>query len=458
MFKERYKPIDKIIICIFFIINLLSSNTSKAEGLLESLELDYNVSGPQIFHLQRSGYISGGSVVIRGKRAKNIQLLNITPPRFNIDPCSLSVDLSLGGISYISANDLIESLKSVPKIAALYFAKQFIQNQCPQCHSTIEKIQDLALMANNLTLDQCALAKSLADPFLDKINATKKIDNAKVSQSEGEKGFFLSWFGSKDSNKKSDKIQSLPENYNLVWYILSKKKLQYSRSEKEFIISLIGTMIANKENYDFKKGLLNTGFLKKLLVPDLYNKEKKLQLYKCQDQVNNALGCLKLSMTDVQNDKTSNFIKELPKILRKLSTYIVKGKKLSENVDADITSLINTTSIPIVQLIVMEYQLKPNMDSHIYLTQDFLELLAIEIIIKHLNFILEEIYDSEKDLGLDPNDVRLKKFNKEIKAKLDMLHKYENLVRNKPKYMFWIQEYIKNHKYKMQELLLQEMK
>ena len=75
---------------------------------------------------QKTGHTTGGSIIIRGPRPKDLQPLGIQLPSMDFDPCTGSGDFRWGGFSYIKGAEFARYFKAVAASSGSYVAKMAI--------------------------------------------------------------------------------------------------------------------------------------------------------------------------------------------------------------------------------------------------------------------------------------------------------------------------------------------
>ncbi|MGV2433263.1 MAG UNVERIFIED_CONTAM: conjugal transfer protein TraH [Rickettsiaceae bacterium] len=90
---------------------------------------------------QRSGYFTGGSIIHRGPRPKELQPFGIQLPSFDFDPCTGSGDLRWGGFSYIKSKQLSEFFKGVAASAPAYVVKMLIKSVNVQSENILSELE-----------------------------------------------------------------------------------------------------------------------------------------------------------------------------------------------------------------------------------------------------------------------------------------------------------------------------
>jgi uncharacterized C2H2 Zn-finger protein len=360
------------------------------------------------------------------------------------------MDLNLGGLSYLSSTDLKNALMNVSKSSAYYIIRMAIMNKCPSCDSVINKAQDIAREVNNLSLDQCKMGKMIGQGIFNKINAKNQEHQAMSNKIQG-KGNGIFDFHTENNNIKDKSVEkiSYPNKYNLLWYLMNKDNSQAldnrNRQLMELTISIMGTNIfidnSGQLDIESKPAIINKNELEKLFNDD--KDSQMIKIYRCDDldmskNVKNQCLTLKIietNLTAFEEVKTLSYLKES---LISLNKKIKQGTAIKLNTqnakaeDKYINFLLDISQIPLVQLIVNEYSIKPNYQNHIYLNKDFIRMLSLEAVVYFLNQIINITEKAIKQGEiLDGREVWIKNLKFRVKKVNLMINNYQSEILKK---------------------------
>jgi conjugative transfer pilus assembly protein TraH len=167
----------QVIISILLNFLTMSSSIAGLDGLMQYVSPEgsmSNVNTPAIIKDQSGGYMTGGSILLRGPRPKELSPLNIQTPKLKFDACTGSGDFRFGAMSYISATEFNDFLKGVARASGAYLVKMSIKTACPQCEDIMTYLETVARDINSLTMNQCAMAQSLAAGAFSKLASREK--------------------------------------------------------------------------------------------------------------------------------------------------------------------------------------------------------------------------------------------------------------------------------------------
>ena len=133
---------------------------SEVRGMFDRLGLSGSATSAGVYEGQSRGFVTGGSVSVR-LPSETLQPLSVSLPHLR-SGCG-GVDLFLGAISYISADDLIRKMKAIGTSFASYAFMMALKTLCSPCENIMEKLEAASRAANSLSVDTCRAGESLAE-------------------------------------------------------------------------------------------------------------------------------------------------------------------------------------------------------------------------------------------------------------------------------------------------------
>jgi hypothetical protein len=103
-----------------------------------------NYNAPAIIRDQQGGFMTGGSLQIRGARPKILQPAHVQLPSFNFDACRGSGDFRFGGLSFINSAEFSAFMKKLTASIGAYAFKMAAKSFCPQCENIIAEFEAIA--------------------------------------------------------------------------------------------------------------------------------------------------------------------------------------------------------------------------------------------------------------------------------------------------------------------------
>lgn len=347
-----------------------------------------NATKGAIISDQQGGYMTGGSILLRGPRPKTLQPLVVQTPKFSYDACTGSADFRFGGLSYITAPEFNRFFKSMSTATGAYAVKMLIKSACPQCEDIMSYLETVARDINGLMLDQCSAAQKIAGgTFAALSNANQQKCMMQGNIAGSKKDMFESSEQCKANPDyygevgEKDELKSLLGNeFNLVWKAITKD-MGDDDSFKELIMSVSGTIIGRKVNgsYQFtpKPSLVLSNDLLEQYI-GISGDGTKIKLYRC-DNKEKCLEPKEVEEALAQNDTLRG---NISRILAVLVAKVAKGEggKLSDEEEA----VIAFSSIPLINLMEMELASKARSEDMLVRMGEFIDVVCYDIITNFL--------------------------------------------------------------------------
>lgn len=403
------------VICIIVPTYANAGGLSNALGKLGVMSAT-NKSG--VINDQLGGYMTGGSIHTRNS-VSDEQLLNIQLPSLNAG-CG-GIDLHLGGLGYISTDQLEKLLKNIGSSAASYGAMLTMKTISPQVADVLSQLESMARFLNNQNINSCQMGALIASGVFPKTAASQELACNAKGMGNGAIG---NYFASRAKCSKEDKAMANKDEYNgilgtefnLVWHALRKLNSNLPKETIEDLMSLSGTLISKPSGngsvtLTHKNSLIKDS---KLLEMKLYGSDgEKLKLYKCNDSDK----CLNISWKEVTITQEQSYLVLIKKVIAGLAEKLMQEKagqdvKLSDSEK----HIVQTSSIPIINIISLEMALKGNGSSVSLATEEYAELVAFDYLITYLDSMLDEVYKALATLEYSQMDTEhIKNFKEEIR-------------------------------------------
>ncbi|MDR0665574.1 MAG: conjugal transfer protein TraH [Helicobacteraceae bacterium] len=152
----------------FAFVFILSSVSLFASSLSDQIQSAFDGAyvqseGVMRFSSQTRGYYTFGHTRIRFEPPSVIRPFSAQAPSYNVG-CN-GIDIGLGGISYINADELVNKLKGMSGAASAFFFEAALSTLCKDCLTILNKLEDFANAINALNFDSCAAAKAVGTHF-----------------------------------------------------------------------------------------------------------------------------------------------------------------------------------------------------------------------------------------------------------------------------------------------------
>ena len=406
-------------------------------GLLNSIGVVSNTNRPEIWEDQLGGFGTGGSIHVRTP-SSNLQLMTIDPPSFS-SGCG-GINAYFGGFGYINGRQLQELMKNIGSSAASYVTMLTIKSISPQISDLLENLEAMARSINSQNINSCQLGASIASGLFPKNEQSQRLACQARKMGNGGVGEHVSnYFTARYECSDSEKMEAtnnanskdqpmLPQEYNLVWHALSKEANGLSRQDKEFLLSLSGTIIA-KSGKNGGVSFTHKGSLainEKVLDTIVFggNGSDQLKLYRCD----NPDLCLNPVVQSQGFRKEDTMLYKISEIIASLEQKILFENSGSNTTLSDAEKdLITKSSIPILKLISLNAGLKGHGVK--YTVEDYAEALAFDYVIGYLDSLIDFVYralgnlehaqvegDTIKDFKQEIRTIKKMLFNERVKA------------------------------------------
>ena len=390
----------RMILFLAMLVQAAASFAGSIDKLMKYASQDgamSNVNSAAIIRDQQGGYMTGGSILMRGPRPKTLQPLIIQTPKFSYDACTGSADFRFGGLSYISTAEFTKFLKSIPTAAGGYAVKLLLKNSSPQIENVLSDLEAIARDVNGMMIDQCSAGQAIAGGVLSSLNAgsqQKCMMQGNINKSN--KDLFESTEVCKNKPDKygdlgeENELKSLLGNeFNLVWKALGKSE-KGDNEFLEFLMSISGTIIGRKVDGSFhftnKPSLVLSNDLLEQYI-GISKKGSPVKVYNCDNHakcLDPSVGEVTLSVNDTIYGNVTRLLETLiPKVIANKGTD--KGGLTSEE-----EAVVAFSSIPLIQLIEMEAINKAHPEDMIVRMDEFIQVVCYDVVTNFLSQMITQ--------------------------------------------------------------------
>lgn len=260
--SSRYTGLLRFLLLCAFAFTAVGARANidaMSNNMFASVLTNYTPSG--VYQTQSQGIIAGPSYYARIKNS-NVQLMNLSLPRLKAD-CN-GIDAWGGSFSFISADQLVNFLRTIASQAVPYAFKLALDAICPSCEKHMQKLQEIANFVNSMTYNSCDTTKKLFTMINKETGVGDAITEAvkPVATSIGTAlGSFTDFFAGQRNNNTTPEaalVNSFPAQAreikgNIAWKILTNSSLTTwwgtvfaaadDVSLREIMMSYTGTII-----------------------------------------------------------------------------------------------------------------------------------------------------------------------------------------------------------------------
>lgn len=365
-----------------------------------------NSTSPGVYEGQSARYLTAGGYTSRSSVTRVFNFVDVQTPKFSAG-CG-GIDIYMGGISGINADEFIKSLRSIGQNATSLAFMLAIQVVSPQLSGVMEDIKTWADKINSFNMDSCEAATKLVGGAMDYMGA--KESNCTVKRMQE---FQEDWNTANHACTTGGKLRDT-ENHgdpnkvdfvkgNIAWHVLMKDP--YFRNDLDFaelIMNITGTVIINDQGGS-SDGPSNIRVINPAMSKDhstsrfenIYASMLKgdklkepLFLFKCINKDANEKSCTRIS----------NSLQKVQSSWKGLSTrisIIINGIIEKIYTDTLLTSeekgLISSTTIPVYRYLTVTSAFFPRHSNNSRITNDISRIIAEDILLKSLNDIISQV-------------------------------------------------------------------
>ncbi len=412
----------------FFLFVIITSQSVQAgingdlEDFFKSMGSAVNATSASAYQDQASGYYTGGGIFIRNS-SKNIQPLTLQLPSYRAG-CG-GIDLHLGGMSFIKAQELLSALRAVGSAMPSYAFMLMMQTVSPQIYNTINELNAIAQKINQMNINSCEAAATTLGALWPRSDMSSKHLCTAIS---GNLGQFSDWAasrqgcgagGNRDSVLSQNTVKEEYKNmlvgeYNLAWKAIQQNSFLSADQEiSEFFMTLSGSLISRKTGGG-DKNPFHVSVLPSLADHgDLINallQGGQAKIWKCDTKDK----CLSPKAAHV------SVLKPLEGRVYAILDSMVNKVYLDEKLSTEELAFLNSTSLPIYKILNVTTAYKRG-KAPIDI-RDYSRLIAYDLLSQYLLEVLDIVTVNLNDLRTVQVD------DGHIKRLLDGIHKVRERV------------------------------
>lgn len=362
-----------------------------------------NVNKAGVVNDQLGGYLTGGSIIMRGPQPQTLQPLVVQTPKLSFDACSGSADFRFGGLSYVTAAEFTKFFKATASASGAYAVKMLIKTACPQCEDIMSYLETVARDVNGLMVNQCSAAQAIVGGIYGKLTSG---DQQKCMMQGNMQGSNRDMYESTDKCKinpdrhgavgANDELKSLlGHEFNLVWQAISLGANAGSDKEfKELIMSVSGTIIGKKTDgkYHFSAKpslILSNDLLEQYL--GVANGDARIKVYRCNNDK-----CLEPAETELRLAQNQTLKGNITRILAGLVTKVAanQGERITDEEEA----VIQFSSIPLINLIELELVSKAKSADALVRMDEFVDVVCYDVTTNFLSQMVDKAQNAVEAL------------------------------------------------------------
>ena len=364
-------------------------------------------TSPQMYKGQKAGHYTLGSMYF-ARESKNRPLMSVRFPEIDFDKsCYAQGVLNFGGISFISADELMNKLQSIVTQAGMMFVYQGISSISPVIGETLQEVYSKLQEVGGFLANECQAAKTIngiAGDLLTQHNSLAQNLVTKVGLSTGSSSDLSAAYRDYPKNRTQELSKAaakddslILEDINLAWKALEKLNIQ-DYELKKFMMSISGTIIIHAPSSNnsipqfqyISSNITNPSLLKALLKGG-----DDLPVLECSDHAK----CLSVQNSVQRIDKKDSFEYKVAEYFSRFRTAIQNDEDISDKQsNADIHSFLSSSGLPVYKIYDVLYQYtnaNPEYEQGV-----FIELVAWNILYNYLSDTLKQVTEATNNLKL----------------------------------------------------------
>ena len=147
-----------VLLAVFPLFNTYAGVDSELDSFFNNMGYSSNYTKGGVYEDQSGGYYTGGRLYARAP-SRSIDVMNLQAPSLKTG-CG-GIDMFMGGMSHINAQDFVKAIKSIGNGAAGYGMSLALQTMTPQIYNTLQKMNDIAREVNNMNMTSCEAAANV---------------------------------------------------------------------------------------------------------------------------------------------------------------------------------------------------------------------------------------------------------------------------------------------------------
>lgn len=310
-----------------------------------------NATGPTAYQGQSAGYYTGGGVWTRFPN-KQVNPVNIQLPSVKAG-CG-GIDIFGGSFSFINTDQIVAMLKGVASNALGFAFQLAIKSISPQISQTIEEMAQKVEKLNQMNISSCEAAQGLVAGLW---GESQGRDSEVCKAIANSQGFATDWAKARqDCNAGGDRTEILGKNgdetipsksYNYTWHMLNKSYPSFDREFKEYLMTLVGTIVYQHADNDEANGTVKYfGHGNRDLIMALLDGSSGTRVLRCDETEN----CLNPSDSTGVTISAAQALK--PRVQALIASMAVKVKS-NEPLTTEEIGILGATSIPLYKIITV---------------------------------------------------------------------------------------------------------
>ncbi len=390
---------NRFFLVLTLILSIFSCQThatidADMQSFFDKIGANANVTPGGAYKGQEGGFYTGGSVFTRIP-AREVQMVNMQMP--NIGAGCNGIDIFTGGIGFIDASRLIETMKAIGANGAGYAFSLALKQMSPQIMNQIEEFMAIANGANWNNINSCQAAMSLVN------NGAAMFHETGVRtciQSHLNQGSARDYIEARDKCKAQAAVNaqnkvalsdpslkdSTISDVNIVWRAIQNNgALAHLPDDlKYFLMSLTGTVIIRSNNNGSQKQI----YPSKLYKDEIFSHHKTFKVYACADEHTTANGCLSLNDKTITLSDNKSFIGRVREILKAMEQKVEDDLPLTVPERA----FLESTALPVYKMLNVHSAFSRGLS--LMFPSEYAEVIAMDILYRYVDTSISDVMEA----------------------------------------------------------------
>jgi conjugative transfer pilus assembly protein TraH len=389
--NKKSSALTITIMISIFSCQIHASIDADMQSFFDKIGAHANVTPGGAYKGQEGGFYTGGSVFSRTP-AREIEIVNMQMPSIGAG-CN-GIDVFTGGIGFIDASRLIETMKAIGANGAGYAFSLALKQMSPQIMNQIEEFMAIANSANWNNINSCQAAMSLVN------NGAAMFHETGVRtciQSHLNKGSARDYIEARDKckaqaavnaqNKEALSDPTLKDSsitdVNIVWRAIQNNGTLAHLSDdlKYFLMSLTGTVIIRSNNNGTQKQIYRS----KLYKDEIFTSHKTFTVHACADEHTTANGCLSIVDKTITLGDNKSFVGRVREILKAMEKNVEDDTPLTATEKA----FLESTALPVYKMLNVHSAFSRGVS--LMLPSEYAEVIAMDILYRYVDTGISDV-------------------------------------------------------------------
>lgn len=386
----------------------LAGVEGEMQNFMSEMGVQGNVTGPSAYQGQSAGYYSGGAVWSRFPQ-KNIQPFNIQLPHARAG-CG-GIDLFAGSFSFINTAELVAMLKATANNALGFAFKLAIDTISPEIGKVMDELAQKVQQMNQMNISSCETAQALVGGLWPTSDTASSVICEAIANSQGA---VADWAKArqqcnnggqrealKGANSDPDMREQagMPNNY--TWEALGKKYGGFDAQFREFLMTLVGTVIYDPNGTGGKPRVQFIGPADSALISAMLDGTSSTphKVWSCGSDTTKCMNPSEIAMVIGPNAAIKTKVRAL------IESMALKVRDPGASLTTGEVQLLGMASVPVYKIITVSAAAEFGISAQEI--NDLSEIVAVDLVTTMTMRFIDMAINSRSDFnGADADSLR----------------------------------------------------